>query len=356
MTKARSNAVAEAAKGDLSVGTGTNLAGILAVGTNGDTLVADSSTSTGLRWQGSYPAGKNVLINGLLDIWQRSTSVTFSANAYNAQDRWYNYASTSSTFARETSVIPTGCTYSCKVTVGASAAAVQSEQVIETLNAAPYAGQTMTFSGHFQSSATPTITFVVYHSSSVDVAVGGSWTAITATSGGSGTAGASSFTRISGVYAIPSTAKSIKVLWYSSSIASAGILYWGGMQFEAGSVPTTLVRNGATIQGELAACQRYCIVYSGDNTIGNAPASSTTAVPRIPIATPATLRTTPTMTISGTLQTFDGVTATNVTSLGTIYASQNIAQVQANVASGLTQYRNYSLFMNSGSLTISAEL
>jgi hypothetical protein len=245
------------AKGDLIAGTGADAADRLPVGSNGDTLVADSAASTGLRWQGSYPAGKNVLINGLLDIWQRSTSVTFSSFAYNAQDRWSNYASTSSTFAQETSVIPTGCRFSCKVTVGASAAAVQSEQVIETLNAAPYAGQTMTFSGHFQSSATPTITFVVYHSSSVDVAVGGSWTAITATSGGSGTAGASSFTRISGVYAIPSTAKSIKVLWFSSSIASAGVLYWGGMQFEAGSVPTTLVRNGATIQGELAACQRY---------------------------------------------------------------------------------------------------
>ena len=131
--------------------------------------------------------------------------------------------------------------------------------------------------------------------------------------------------------------------------------FWG-VQLEAGSIATPFQTATGTIQGELAACQRYCIVYSGDNTIGNAPASSTTAVPRIPIATPATLRTTPTMTISGTLQTFDGVTATNVTSLGTIYASQNIVQVLANVASGLTQYRNYALFMNSGSLTISAEL
>jgi hypothetical protein len=50
MTKARSNAVANAAKGDLTVGNGTNLSGILAVGSNGDTLVADSSTATGLKW------------------------------------------------------------------------------------------------------------------------------------------------------------------------------------------------------------------------------------------------------------------------------------------------------------------
>jgi hypothetical protein len=57
MTKARSNAVAEAAKGDLSVGSGTNLAGILAVGNNGETLVADSSTSTGLKYSANAPLG-----------------------------------------------------------------------------------------------------------------------------------------------------------------------------------------------------------------------------------------------------------------------------------------------------------
>ena len=36
MTKARSNATANAAKGDLTVGNGTNLSGILAVGSNGE--------------------------------------------------------------------------------------------------------------------------------------------------------------------------------------------------------------------------------------------------------------------------------------------------------------------------------
>ena len=293
-------------------------------------------------------AGKNVLINGLLDIWQRGTTATVTASAYNAQDRWYNYASTSSTFARETSVIPTGCTYSCKVTVGASAAAVQSEQAIETLNAAPYAGSTMTFSGHFQSSATPTITFVVYHSSSVDVAVGGSWTAITATSGGSGTAGASSFTRISGVYAIPSTAKSIKVLWYSSSIASAGVLYWGGMQFEAGSIATQVSRNAATIQGELAACQRYYYRQTATQSFSNmgfGMASSTTQV-FFQIKTPVSLRSTTSGAIEySTLAVYDTAAVTTVTALAITgsQSSSNIVTVTATVASGLTQYRPYFL-------------
>ena len=50
ISKASSNAVAPAAKGDLVVGTTTNDSGILAVGTNGYTLVADSTQTTGLKW------------------------------------------------------------------------------------------------------------------------------------------------------------------------------------------------------------------------------------------------------------------------------------------------------------------
>ena len=46
----------------------------LPVGNNGETLLADSSTTTGLRWQGNYAAGKNKLINGDFQIWQRGTS------------------------------------------------------------------------------------------------------------------------------------------------------------------------------------------------------------------------------------------------------------------------------------------
>lgn len=50
VTKARSNAVAKAAKGDLTVGTGTNASGVVAVGTNGQVLTADSTAATGIKW------------------------------------------------------------------------------------------------------------------------------------------------------------------------------------------------------------------------------------------------------------------------------------------------------------------
>jgi len=50
ITKATASSVAPAAKGDLVVGSATNDAAILAVGTNGHTLVADSAEATGLKW------------------------------------------------------------------------------------------------------------------------------------------------------------------------------------------------------------------------------------------------------------------------------------------------------------------
>ena len=50
ITKASSSAVAPAAKGDLVVGNATNDSGVLAVGANGTTLVADSTEATGLKY------------------------------------------------------------------------------------------------------------------------------------------------------------------------------------------------------------------------------------------------------------------------------------------------------------------
>ena len=49
-----------AAKGDLIVGTANDTPGILTVGANGSIIVADSSTSTGLKWEA--PAGGSTFV------------------------------------------------------------------------------------------------------------------------------------------------------------------------------------------------------------------------------------------------------------------------------------------------------
>jgi hypothetical protein len=63
------------------------------VGNDGETLVADSSTSTGLRYTAGNPI-PNPVLNSSFQNWQRGTTGTansFNAGAgYNA-DRWQNY-------------------------------------------------------------------------------------------------------------------------------------------------------------------------------------------------------------------------------------------------------------------------
>ena len=61
ITKASSNAVAPAAKGDLVAGTTTNDSGVLAVGANGTVLTAASGQATGLEWATPSSGGMTLL-------------------------------------------------------------------------------------------------------------------------------------------------------------------------------------------------------------------------------------------------------------------------------------------------------
>jgi hypothetical protein len=55
ITKATASSIAPAAKGSIVVGSATNDAGVLAVGTDTHILVADSAESLGMKW--AAPAG-----------------------------------------------------------------------------------------------------------------------------------------------------------------------------------------------------------------------------------------------------------------------------------------------------------
>ena len=270
------------AKGDLIVGTGSGTFDNLAAGSSGDTLVADSAASTGLRWQGNYSGGKNFLINGGFDIWQRATSS--GSAGYQTADRWYENATNSTTFAQETTTIQDTDRYAFKMTAGATAQ-MWIQQPIETLNATALAGRTVAVSVSVRASTTVGMTINVYSSTTVDNTAAGSWgSAITATSGGTGNAVSGSWTRISGTYAIPSNAKSVMVQIITTSTVSSGVIvYLSQAQLEIGSVPTAFTRAGGTIQSELAACKRYLPSYRGQyNQIWGAGHSTTGAQYTIP--------------------------------------------------------------------------
>ena len=165
------------AKGDLIAATANDTPARLAVGNNGETLVADSSTSTGLRYQGSMAAGKNFWMNGGLAIWQRGTSFSTSG-AYTA-DRWYNYfGSGTFTISRTTSNIPTGFQYGILTTSSGATAGVGFYQAMETANAIQLAGKTVTMSGYIQSSNSGTFSMDIGYSTNTDEPQSGTFTSI----------------------------------------------------------------------------------------------------------------------------------------------------------------------------------
>jgi hypothetical protein len=291
-------------KGDILAASAASTPARLAVGNDGEQIVADSSTSTGLRWQGSQAAGKNFVINGDFDIWQRGTSTTTNGN-YGSADRWWMYyGAGTSTFSRESTIVPTGSTYSLKIAQSvATNTNLQVLQSIESLNAVAMAGKTVTISGLFAASASTTLLLDVVYSTATDVTPSGSWTGATVVTSGTGTVSTTaSFSRITGVYTIPSTAKSVMARVTSSSVTSGTSVYAAQIQLELGNVPTTFTPAGGTIQGELSACQRYYQVFGGNNGLypiitGYATSGQT---PRYPIALPVVMRVTPTVTKSGT--------------------------------------------------------
>ena len=347
------------AKGDLIAATAADTVNRLAVGSNDQVLVADSAASTGLAWK-SYGAqvvaGKNFLINGGFDIWQRGTSS--GSAGYQTADRWYQNASNTTTFAQETTTIPGDSRFAFKMTAGATAS-MWIQQPIETLNAVRLAGKTIAVAADVSASTSTGMTINVYSSTTVDNTAAGSWgSAITPTSGGTGTAVSGSFTRISGTYAIPSTAKSVMVQVITTSTAASGVVvYVGNVQAEIGSTATPFSRAAGTLQGELAACQRYYTKsartatapgdgnnYDTDGIYATNATHSTTGMLTQFFAFPVSMRVAPTMTFF----------RTNLSATNGRWAYYNGAWVSATTTTGASiSDKGFSVNMD-GSYTINS--
>ena len=147
------------AKGSIAAATAASTPANLAVGNNGETLVADSSTSTGLRYTAGNPIS-NPLINSCFDIWQRGTTFAIStSNTYTA-DRWQGYrGSAGLTVSRQATNDTTNLPiiqYAARVqrdSGNTGTGDLVFAQNIESVNSTRYAGQTVTMSFYARAGA-----------------------------------------------------------------------------------------------------------------------------------------------------------------------------------------------------------
>jgi hypothetical protein len=263
------------AKGDLIAGTAADTVNRLAVGNNGDTLVADSSTSTGLRWQSDRAGAKNGLINSAFDVSQRGSTITgiASDNIYTA-DRWYVARGGNLDYALKTVAggnnPPTSFdAYGQYINQSAANPFINVIQTLETKDSIRFAGTAAATLSFWARATANTV-----KSKSITAAIGYNTTADTKINTLVGT---TTFTTAFGTAStdwtfctltvgIPSTAKTVGAYF---SQAPAGGLAVGdgfeitGVQLERAAVATAFQRNAGTIQGELAACQRYYVRNSG---------------------------------------------------------------------------------------------
>jgi hypothetical protein len=362
------------AKGDLIAASANDTPARLAVGNNGESLVCDSSTTTGLRYQGSIAAGKNYIINGGMDIWQRGTSFTIpsGASTYTA-DRWMAYRTATGATVSQQTTSPNYSPYYTRVqraNANTGTQIIYLTQAIETLNSRPLAGKTITLSwwaraGANYSSASSNLTWELASGTGTDQNMINGFTGQSNITAGTKTL-TTSWQQFTTTGTVSTSATQVGVIFYFTPVGTAGAADYfdiADVQIEVGSVATSFSRAGGTIQGELAACQRYYQRYTSltsalFSTFGTATSSTQVAL-AIPLV--VTMRGTPSSIESANVGVSDFVGST-VNSTSVVFQSatmKDYAIVYVNVASGLTQYRPYLAAAQTGTVAyfgFSAEL
>jgi hypothetical protein len=361
-----------AAKGDLLGASANDTPAILAVGANGETLVADSSTSTGLRWNGSS-IGKNAIYNSAFSVWQRGTSfgIPANTNTYTA-DRWFSQrATTGATVSRQTGT--NNSQYDIRIQRNSgdtSTNAIFLAQVFEIADCTQYQGKTVTWSfwarkgsNYSASSDQLTIVFLTGTGTTEGNPFVVGYTGQTAVINTSVTL-TSSWQRFSVTATLGATVTQFNPYFQMNPTGTAGandFFELSNVQLELGSVATPFATMTGTIQGELSACQRY-YWRAGGNTVYQAHGDGIFENANqawVNVQNPVTMRTTPTSVDWSTLTTYDGATLRAVTNIGAQEYAQNINRVNVTISGGGTQSRPMQLFSNnslSGYLGFSAEL
>jgi hypothetical protein len=340
------------------------------VGNDGETLVADSSTTTGLRYTQNFAAGKNKIINGDFSIAQRGASRSLAFAFQYTLDRW----------CQNTDSGPTGTISQTAFTPGSAPVAGYEGQSYFNFNmTAITSGSFYVFAANRMEDVrtlagqTATVSFWAKADATRSIAVkinqyfGSGGSSQVATVLAASQALTTSWVRYTYTVSIPSiSGKTIgagNFLEFElslSSLVAQNINIWG-VQVEAGSTATAFQTATGTIQGELAACQRYYWRSSGSagqTPIGGYGTAYITTGVGFVITNPVPMRVAPTSLDFSNLQASDLNNAGLTMSAVALYVSTPMATSLTATVSGATQYRPYTILCNpsAGFIGVSAEL
>ncbi len=250
--------------------------------------------------------GRNLIINGAFDVWQRGTSISLSSGgrAY-GPDRFMaqsNFSAGSSSLSQQAFTLGAApvagyeAANFLRLTAGSTASYFDIGQKVEDVRT--LAGQSATVSFWAKASVATTTQVLLQQnfgsggSASVDlttnVTVGTSWQRYTFTttlgSMTGKTIGAGSHLGFYLVVAAPTNSQTFD-LW--------------GVQLEAASTASTFRRNGNNPADELIACQRYYVAESGSSNLlqGYMTQASSTARD-MAVFLPVTMRVAPTVSVT----------------------------------------------------------
>jgi hypothetical protein len=343
---------------------------------NGDVFSASDINDTNgtinlIGQTNNFYAGKNKFINGDFNVWQRGTSFSLVSNATTfTADRFiavFNGSGTQ-TVSRQTNnslIGPFTPNFFFRWNQSVAGSGGTFADLIQKVeNVSTFANQTVTLSFYAKSASSVTLPSIIIYQNfgsggSSDVTVPITTNTVIGTS----------WTRFNFTFTMPSiVGKTIGAnnqfeIHFTMPLNQIHTTDFWGIQLEAGSAATAFQTATGTIQGELAACQRYYFRNTSLGTnnyvlpfCGNG-ASTTVGVfaysPSVP------MRVAPTSIDFSNLILFDGNNTSTVTAIG--FAGYNTAAVNGiniTVSSGLTNARSYSVATSAtgGFLGLSAEL
>jgi hypothetical protein len=312
-------------------------------------------------------SGKNLIINGGFDIWQRGTTFNNAQTLDYTTDRWFAYNDSVNTVnITQQNIASSGLGVRYAMRVERSSGSARWTMINMTEGALSLIGKTVTFSGYIRKGSGLTSS-VNIDCGTRAVKYGSQYDGMTTISLSAANLSTTTWTKFSGTFNITTATSTnnadffeIEITGASQAGATGAYFELAALQLEIGSVATPFARAGGSIGGELALCQRYYYRESGTaGSVTTGYGNAYSSVNFYSILKPkATMRIAPTSIDYSNLQALNaqtGVTASSAVLWGA--SSADAPAILSTTAGTFTVQSAWALgFSATGYIGFSAEL